>query len=167
MVDVEPYGSSDLGGDPSDDERPSLTSDSPSEDDDPEDPDKPSGKKKKKKRKSKRHKRRRSKEAKAITSSKIVLNMLQFTRKDLSEFAESFGRFLRMTRQAHASGRLKCDLLKRYPEPMAHGPEACEPSHPLWPMAQRPASRHTRAEAVDTGSPCSLTREIWNPISNQ
>ena len=21
-------------------------------------------------------------------------------------------------------------LLKRYPEPMAHGPEACEPSHP-------------------------------------
>ena len=21
-------------------------------------------------------------------------------------------------------------LVKRYPEPMAHGPEACEPSHP-------------------------------------
>ena len=21
-------------------------------------------------------------------------------------------------------------ILKRYPEPMAHGPEACEPSHP-------------------------------------
>ena len=58
-------------------------------------------------------------------------------------------------------------MVKRYPEPMAHGPEACEPSHPLWPMAQRPASRHTRAEAVDTGCPCSLTREIWNPISNQ
>ena len=58
-------------------------------------------------------------------------------------------------------------LMKRYPEPMAHGPEACEPSHPLWPMAQRPASRHTRAEAVDTGYLCSLTREIWNPISNQ
>ena len=57
--------------------------------------------------------------------------------------------------------------LKRYPEPMAHGPEACEPSHPLWPMIRRPASRHTRAEAVDTGYPCSLTREIWNPISNQ
>ena len=57
--------------------------------------------------------------------------------------------------------------LKRYPEPMAHGPEACEPSHPLWPMAQRPASRHTRAEAVDTGYPCSLTREIWNLICNQ
>ena len=32
--------------------------------------------------------------------------------------------------------------LKRYPEPMAHGPEACEPSHPLWPMARRPVSRH-------------------------
>ena len=57
--------------------------------------------------------------------------------------------------------------VKRYPEPMAHGPEAYEPSHPLWPMAQRPASRHTRAEAVDTGCPCSLTREIWNLISNQ
>ena len=35
MVDVEPYGSSDLGGDPSDDEPPSMTSASPSEDDDP------------------------------------------------------------------------------------------------------------------------------------
>ena len=57
--------------------------------------------------------------------------------------------------------------MKRYPEPMAHGPEACEPSHPLWPMARRPASRHTRAEAVDTSYPCSLTREVWNPISNQ
>ena len=31
MVDVEPYGSSDLGGDPSDDEPPSMTSTSPSE----------------------------------------------------------------------------------------------------------------------------------------
>ena len=57
--------------------------------------------------------------------------------------------------------------VKRYPEPMAHGPEACGQSHPLWPMARRPASRHTRAEAVDTGYPRSLTREIWNPISNQ
>ena len=35
MVDVEPYGSSDLGGDPSDDETPSMTSASPSEDDGP------------------------------------------------------------------------------------------------------------------------------------
>ena len=43
------------------------------------------------------------------------------------------------------------EVLKRYPEPMAHGPDACEPSHPLWPMARRPVSRHTRAEAVDTG----------------
>ena len=30
MVDVEPYGSSDFGGDPSDDEPPSLSSASPS-----------------------------------------------------------------------------------------------------------------------------------------
>ena len=57
--------------------------------------------------------------------------------------------------------------MKRYREPMAHGPGACGQSHPLWPMARRPASRHTRAEAVDTGYPRSLTREIWNPISNQ
>ena len=35
MVDVDPYCSSDLGGDPSDDEPPSMTSASPSEDDDP------------------------------------------------------------------------------------------------------------------------------------
>ena len=33
--------------------------------------------------------------------------------------------------------------MKRYPEPMGHGPEACEPSHPLWPMARRPVSRLT------------------------
>ena len=50
MVDVEPYGSSDQGGDPSDDEPPSMTSASPSEDDHPEDPVNPSGRKKKKKR---------------------------------------------------------------------------------------------------------------------
>ena len=36
-----------------------------------------------------------------------------------------------VTRMAysHAPGRLHA-ILKRYPEPMAHGPEACEPSHP-------------------------------------
>ena len=48
MVDVDLYGSSELGGDPSDDERPSKTSASPSENDDPEDPEDPSVKKKKK-----------------------------------------------------------------------------------------------------------------------
>ena len=97
MVDVEPYGSSDLGGDPSNDEAPSMTSTSPSEDDDPEDPQNPSGKKKKIKRKTKRHEGRRSQEAKAIATSKIVPNLPGFTQKDLSEFAENFGRFLRMT----------------------------------------------------------------------
>ena len=112
MVDVEPYGSSDLGGDPCDDEPPSMTSASPSEDDDPEDPENPSGqKKKKKKRKTKRPEGRRSQEAKAIAISKNVLNLPEFTGKDLSEFAENFGRFLRMTGQTHASARVKCDLL--------------------------------------------------------
>ena len=50
----------------------------------------------------------------------------------------------RVTRMAysHAQGRLHAirpdspgvreaaAAVKRYPEPMAHGPEACEPSHP-------------------------------------
>ena len=88
-----------------------MTSASPSEDDDPEDPEKPSGKKKKKKRKTKRHERCRSQEAKAIATSKIVVNLLEVTGKDLSEIAESFGQFLRMTSQTRASGRVKCDLL--------------------------------------------------------
>ena len=88
-----------------------MTSASPSEDDDPEDPENPSGKKKKKKRKTKRHEGRRSQEAKAIATSKIVVNLPEFTGKDLSEFAENFGRFLRMNGQTRAIGRGKCDLL--------------------------------------------------------
>ena len=48
-------------------------------------------------------------------------------------------------------------ILKRYPEPMAHGPEACQPSHPCG----------SRCHRLSAGYPCSLTREIWNPISNQ
>ena len=39
------------------------------------------------------------------------MNLLEFAGKDLSEFAENFGRFLRLTGQTHASGRVKCDLL--------------------------------------------------------
>ena len=84
MFDVEPYGSSDLGRDPSDDEPPSMTSASPSEDDDPEDPENPSGQKKKKKRKT-----RRSQEARAIATSKIVVNLPQFTGNGLSDFADN------------------------------------------------------------------------------
>ena len=111
MVDVEPYGSSDLGRDPTDDEPPSMTSASPLEDDDSEDPENLSGQRKKKKRKTKRPEGRRSQEGKAIATSKIVVNLPEFTGKDLSEFAENFGRFLRTTGQTHASGRVKCDLL--------------------------------------------------------
>ena len=110
MVDVEPYGSSDVGGDPSDDEPLSMTSASPSEDDDPEDPENPSGKKKNKK-KTRRPEGRRSQEAKAIATSKIVVNLPEVTGKDLSEFAEKCGRFLQFAGQTHASGRVKCDLL--------------------------------------------------------
>ena len=111
IVDLEPYGSSDLGGDPWDDDPPSMTSASPSEDDNPEDPENPTGRKKKKKRKTKRPEGRRSQEAKAITTSKIVVNLPEFTGKDLSEFAENFDRFPRMTGQTRASGQVKCDLL--------------------------------------------------------
>ena len=88
-----------------------MTSAPPSEDDDPEDPQNPSGRKKEKRRKTKRPEGRRSQEAKAIATSKIVLNSPEFTGKDLSKFAESFGRFFRMTGQTQASRRVKCDLL--------------------------------------------------------
>ena len=111
MVAPEPYGSSDLGGDPSNDEPPLMTSASPTQDDDPEDSENPSGQKKKKKRKTGRPERRRSQEAKAIATSKIVVNLPEFTGKDLSEFAESLGWFLRLTCHTHASGRVTCDLL--------------------------------------------------------
>ena len=111
MVEVEPYGFSDPGRDPSDDEPPSMTSASPSEDADPEDPENPSGQKKKKKRKTRRPERRRYQEAKAVATSKIVVNFPEFTGKDLGEFAENFGRLLRLTGQTYASGRVKCDLL--------------------------------------------------------
>ena len=39
------------------------------------------------------------------------MNLPEFTGEDLSDFAENFGRFLRMTGQTRASGRVKCDLL--------------------------------------------------------
>ena len=87
-----------------------MTAASPSEDDDPEDPENPSGTKKKRKRKTKRHEGRRSLEAKAM-ASKMVVNLPELTGKDLSEFAENLGRFLRMTGPTRASGRVKCDLL--------------------------------------------------------
>ena len=41
----------------------------------------------------------------------ISANLPEFTGKDLSEFAEIFGQFLRMTGETRASGRVKFDLL--------------------------------------------------------
>ena len=111
MVAGERYGSSELGGDPSDDEPHSETPASPSEDDDGEDPENLGGKKKNRKRKTKRHEGRRSQEAKAIATSKILVNLPEFTGKDLSKLAENFGRFMRMTGELLPSGRVKCDLL--------------------------------------------------------
>ena len=106
-----PASASDLSGDPSDDGPPSMTSASPSEDNNPEHPENPSGQRKRNTRKTRRPKGRRSQGAKAIATSKIVVSLPEFTGKDLSEFAENFGRFLRMTGQTDASGRVKCDLL--------------------------------------------------------
>ena len=110
-MDVEPYGSTDWGHDRPNNEPPSLSSASLSEDNDPEDAENQSGKKKKKAGQSRCQERRRSKEAKAIAISKIVANLPEFTPKDLSEFAEIFGPFLKMSSQTHASGRVKCILL--------------------------------------------------------
>ena len=111
MDDMEPYDSSDLGREPSDDAPLSMTSASPLEDINPEDPENVSGRKKKKKRKTKRPEGRRFQKAKAIATAKIVVSLPEFTGKDLSEFVENFGRFLRMTGQTCASGRVTCDLL--------------------------------------------------------
>ena len=149
MVDVEPYGSSDLGGDPSDDEPPSMTSASPSEEDDPEDPENLSGRKKKKKRKTKRPEGCRSQEAKAISTSKIVVNLPEVTGKDLSEFAENVGRFLRMTGQTHASGRVKCDLLlqcckTKYPEKQVKQIVMKPPSLPMCSLPWRSSTPPTK-----------------------
>ena len=60
-----------------------MTSASPSEENDSEDPENPSGQKKKKKKKTRRPGRRRSQEAKAIATSKIMVNLPEFTGKDL------------------------------------------------------------------------------------
>ena len=111
MVESEPYGSSDMGAKQLDDEPPALSSALPSEGDDPEDPENPSDKKKEKKRKGRRHERSPSKEAEAIPTPKIAVNLTEFPGKGLSEFAESFDRFLSMTGDTHANGRVKSDLL--------------------------------------------------------
>ena len=122
MVDVKPYGSSDFAGDPSDDEPPCLTSASPGDDDDPVDREHPGRRQKQKRRKSKHHGRRRCEEAKVIANSKIVVNLPNFTEKDLRDLAESFGRFLRITGQTHASDLLlqccKTKYLEKQVKPM-------------------------------------------------
>ena len=107
LLDVEHYGSSNMGGYLSHDEPTSLSSASPSEDDDFEDPKIPSGKRKKKKGRCRRRERRRSGEAKAIATSKIVVNLPEFTRKDLNKLTDSFFRFLRMTGRTHAGRMVK------------------------------------------------------------
>ena len=111
LVEVEPYGSNDFGGDSSDDVPPSILSAPPSVDDDPEESENPSGTKKKKKRKSRHPEKRRSKEAKAIATSTILMNLPKFSGKNLSESAERFDEFLRMSGQTHAGGRMKYNVL--------------------------------------------------------
>ena len=110
MPDTQPCGSSDMVGDSSDDKLSSLCCASPSEDDDPEDQDELGGKKKKKK-KSPRKDGQRSREAKAIATYKTEVSLPESNGNDPSEFAESFGRVLRMTSQTHVSVSVKCALL--------------------------------------------------------
>ena len=57
--------------------------------------------------------------------------------------------------QSHPHGE-RCHLLKRYPEPVAHIPEARRPSHPHGRRQHRPAE----------GNPLPLIRWIWNLIPN-
>ena len=87
-VHVEPYGSSDLGGDPSDNEPPSLTSASPSDDDDPEDPDYPREKKNNKKTKSRRQ---CSQDAEVVATSKIVVNPTRVHQEGPIRVCRAFG----------------------------------------------------------------------------
>ena len=84
-----------MGGDPSDDDESSSSTSG----DEPDDPGDASGatdgeKKKKRKKKYRAKGGRHHRKSKAIATSKIVGNLLEFTGKDLNEFAESFGRFL-------------------------------------------------------------------------
>ncbi len=116
MVDVEPYAPEERDGGPPDDGGDSSSSSSTSSSPHSEDPDghrdrsrkKKKGKKKKKKGKRCDHHER---EAKAVATSKITGNLPEFSGKALSVFAEWFARFLRLTGQTNASGRVKCDLL--------------------------------------------------------
>ena len=41
-----------------------------------------------------------------------MVNLPEFTGKNLGEFAENFGRFERITGRTRATGRVKCDLLQ-------------------------------------------------------
>ena len=119
VVDLGPYGASDVGRDlPNDDAAPVPSSFSSHHDypDNPHDACRATDEKKKKKTKKKKKKKKmkeqgkgghRPRESKAIAMSEIVVNPFECTTKDLSEFAESFGKILRMTRQTHATGRLK------------------------------------------------------------
>ena len=119
MVDVEPYDSSEVGSSTS------TSSSGESSDgggggggpsDDPDDPhheSKGKGKGKKHKKSKRKHKKKAkyAKEARNVAQSKITVSPPEFTGKDLSDFAQEFARFLRLTGQTKASGRVRCDLL--------------------------------------------------------
>ena len=50
---------------------------------------------------------------KAFATRNIGVNPPELAVKDLSDFTESLGPFLRMSGQTHATGRVKCDLLSQ------------------------------------------------------
>ena len=120
MVDLEPYGLSDLGGDPTPIHPQRLPSAARAEEEADlvtltilmEEP--LEWKKRRRKRRRTRSLRRRIAVivmVRTIATSKIVVNLPEFTRNNLNEFAEGFPRLSRMTGQTHASGRVKCLLL--------------------------------------------------------
>ena len=45
-------------------------------------------------------------------------------------YGDNTGALVDTAKTKHAAHLLHRVTLKRYPEPMAHGPESCEPSHP-------------------------------------
>ena len=151
MVDVEPYSSSDLGRDPSDDEPPSVTSASPSEDDDPEDPENPSGKKKKKRRKTRAKPKPKSKPRATTTArARPPEDVLYDIRPQPSQARRQQRPAQRpptvtdatattfMAERAAAEARRTSSPHLSKPAPQAHGPLPTRPERRQGPPAASP-----------------------------
>ena len=150
MLDVELYRSTDLGDDPSDKEPPYLTSDPPSEDNDPDDPENMSGKKQKKKKKSRRHERSCSRAMNWYHRLQLAPHFLSQVKDQISgSTAESFlymGTGHRLVRRS-----------SRPPASSATRLRASQAARGSKPMLQHCIRRHCRA-AHTNGGPAKGTR---------